>query len=282
MGRFDGILLAVDFDDTFRSTGEKTVSAENLRAAEEFMAEGGRFTLDTGRDLRSFLSIRTLFTVNAPVVLSNGALLYDPAAEETLWEHFLPFSCRADFAGLLAAFPEVGMEVHRGADVRACRVTPGVEEHLRRMGAPVLAAEPDKVLYPWTKVALIVPGPLRAENPACLPVLRWLEEHCPGRYDAVQSGAIVDVAARGVTKGAGLVRLAEHLGLGPEAVFCAGDSWNDLSMFPAARLSFAPAGALPAVKAAAGRVVGPAGGCIREIVECIGGLLAAGTEETCC
>lgn len=122
------------------------------------------------------------------------------------------------------------MEVHRGEDVRVCRLTPGVEEHLRNMGAPVSVVPPEKILFPWTKAAFIVPGPLAEENPQCGDILAWLEENCPGRYDAAPSGAIVDVACAGSTKGTGVLRLLEYLGAGREGLFCAGDGWNDLPM----------------------------------------------------
>ena len=67
MGKFTGWLLVADFDDTLRPEGEHgAVPEENRRAAEEFMAEGGLFTIATGRDPRSFLHIRPHLTLNAP------------------------------------------------------------------------------------------------------------------------------------------------------------------------------------------------------------------------
>lgn len=140
------------------------------------------------------------------------------------------------------------MEVHRGEDVRVCRLTPGVEEHLRNMGAPVSVVPPEKILFPWTKAAFIVPGPLAEENPQCGDILAWLEENCPGRYDAAPSGAIVDVACAGSTKGTGVLRLLEYLGAGREGLFCAGDGWNDLPMLRLAHRAFAPETALAAVR----------------------------------
>ena len=47
MGKFDGILIASDFDGTVAVDG--IVSPENRRAIDYFMENGGMFTLATGR-----------------------------------------------------------------------------------------------------------------------------------------------------------------------------------------------------------------------------------------
>jgi hydroxymethylpyrimidine pyrophosphatase-like HAD family hydrolase len=48
MGKFDGILLLSDLDGTLLS-GTRVISPENLEALRYFMAEGGRFSVATGR-----------------------------------------------------------------------------------------------------------------------------------------------------------------------------------------------------------------------------------------
>ena len=48
MGRFRGVLLATDYDDTLYSTNA-TISPENRQAIEYFVAEGGKFCISTGR-----------------------------------------------------------------------------------------------------------------------------------------------------------------------------------------------------------------------------------------
>lgn len=98
--------------------------------------------------------------------------------------------------------------------------------------------------------------------------LAWLEENCPGRYDAAPSGAIVDVACAGSTKGTGVLRLLEYLGAGREGLFCAGDGWNDLPMLRLAHRAFAPETALAAVRQEPGiTVTGSRRRCLRDIVE---------------
>ena len=75
MGKFDGVLLASDFDDTLYGS-DYTVSEENVKALTYFTEEGGRFTVATGRAHATFAPVWKLSPINAPVVLSNGSALY--------------------------------------------------------------------------------------------------------------------------------------------------------------------------------------------------------------
>ena len=47
MGKFDGILIATDWDGTFFSGGQ--LFEKNLEAIKRFQSEGGSFTVCTGR-----------------------------------------------------------------------------------------------------------------------------------------------------------------------------------------------------------------------------------------
>ena len=197
-GKFEGYLLVADFDDTF---------CPEHGAPVHFMDEGGLFTIATGRDVRSYYSIRDKFTVNAPLVLSNGAVIFDGESGESWYESFLPFSCRSDLLAARDAFPGTGMEVHRGADVRVCGSNATLEKHLSRMGVPVSEADPGHILYPWTKVVLVAPGEIRAESETAHALCAWIAAQFPGRYEAVPSGALVDVVAAGSDKGSGVRRI---------------------------------------------------------------------------
>ena len=53
MGKFDGVLLATDFDETYYSAAG-AVPPANLEALAYFEAEGGIFTVSTGRAHRTF------------------------------------------------------------------------------------------------------------------------------------------------------------------------------------------------------------------------------------
>ena len=266
-GKFEGYLLVTDFDDTFCPKHGAPVPEENRRAARRFMDEGGLFTIATGRDVRSYYSIRDKFTVNAPLVLSNGAVIFDGESGESWYESFLPFSCRNHLTAARDAFPGTGMEVHRGADVRVCGRNATLEEHLSRMGVPVSEADPGHILYPWTKAVLVAPDELRAESKTAHALYAWIGERYPGRYEAVPTGALVDVVAAGSDKGSGVRRLADFLDILPEHVVCIGDGWNDIPMLRAASRAFAPETALPEVLALPNVTkLGAPDRCVRDVI----------------
>ena len=71
MGKFDGLLLVSDFDDTLYDFQHR-VPPRNIEAIRYWIQEGGRFTVATGRAHRTFAPYAHLAPINAPVVLSNG------------------------------------------------------------------------------------------------------------------------------------------------------------------------------------------------------------------
>lgn len=74
MGKYDGFLICSDIDGTLTyETGK--VSKENLAAIEKFMAEGGLFTISSGRSPEFIKNLSLPF--NAPVISVNGAVIYD-------------------------------------------------------------------------------------------------------------------------------------------------------------------------------------------------------------
>ena len=98
-------------------------------------------------------------------------------------------------------------------------------------------------------MVLVAPGDIRAESETAHALCAWIAEQFPGRYEAVPSGALVDVVAAGSDKGSGVRRLADFLDIHPENVVCVGDGWNDIPMLRMAGRAFAPETSLPEVLA---------------------------------
>ncbi len=92
MGKFDGILICSDIDGTLLSLDTKPVDNEvkhyitdkNAAALKYFTDEGGLFTVCTGR-LPDFVG-RLDAPINAPLICSNGALVYDSIKKEVIRE----------------------------------------------------------------------------------------------------------------------------------------------------------------------------------------------------
>ena len=65
MGRFSNVLLASDFDHTLTDMSGQ-IPARNLEAIAAFQAEGGIFTVASGRSIPMFRKKAALVPVNAP------------------------------------------------------------------------------------------------------------------------------------------------------------------------------------------------------------------------
>ncbi len=101
MAKYDGFMLLTDLDGTFTSTPPSNpkkdgddgvyVSEENCKAVCEFILHGGIFTYATGR--RSDYIKEKLFSFakpNAPMIISNGAAIYDIEKDEPTERFPLP------------------------------------------------------------------------------------------------------------------------------------------------------------------------------------------------
>ena len=273
MGKFDGVLLASDFDNTLLNTetarrmGTEVpeVSAENQRALEYFMGQGGKFAIATGRALPAFIKFSGQVPMNAPGIVCNGAALYDFQREEYLETILLDESARWRGQEALDRFPALAVEAYHIDNVIHA-VHPNLytrqHEHVTHVGVEEMLSLLE-VPLPLSKLMFEESHALLEEVRAFLVSQPWAEE-----YEIFFSDrTLLEMTARGATKGGMLARLAQRLGIPREHVYCAGDEANDLSMLTWAREGFAPANCTPAVRECGATIVADADhGALAEIV----------------
>lgn len=264
MGKFDGVLLASDFDNTLIYTERSlhtgtpipALSPANRAALESFMAQGGRFAVATGRALAAFEGVADMVPVNAPCVVCNGAAIYDCEAGDYLDFALLDGDARQRGQAVLDAFPSVAAEAYHIDNVIHA-VHPNAitrqHEHLTHV-----ATEERPTL-------LDVPLPLgkllfEEERSVLEQVVRFLEERGWAQdYELIFSTShLLEMTRRGANKGGMVLRLAERLGIRREHIYCVGDEANDLSMLAVAREGFAPANCSDAVRASGATIVSDA------------------------
>ena len=150
MGKFDGLLLASDFDDTLYGLNLR-IPERNLEAIRYFIREGGYFVMATGRAHRTFAPYAPLVPMNAPAVLSNGAAIYDFQADKMLEQTHLPEAAPQDLAGLMEAFPTVSLEVYHGEDIYVCRPNHITFAHLKKVNCDYTECPVADMPTPWVK-----------------------------------------------------------------------------------------------------------------------------------
>ena len=264
MGRFDGVLLASDFDNTLIYTEDALrsdepvppLSRENREALEWFMAEGGRFAIATGRALAALVKYVDQVPMNAPGVVCNGAALYDFARGEYLEMAMLDGDVRERGQAVLEKFPSAAVEAYHIDNVIHA-VHPNAitrqHEHLTKVAVEERPSLPE-VPLPLGKL-------LFEDDHAVLEeIKRFLtEQGWSGDYELICSGQnLRELTARGANKGGMVRRLAARLGISPEHVYCVGDEANDIPMLTAAAEGFAPANCVSLVRDCGATIVADA------------------------
>ena len=264
MGKFTGVLLASDFDNTIVDTASSfrggqdmpAPSARTLEALAYFMENGGAFTVATGRALASFQRLVDGVPMNVPAVLCNGAALYDFRTGEYLETNMLDREACLRAQVMLDAHPAVAVEAyHVGNVIHAVHPNDITRhhEHITHVGvteAPSLMAVP----VPLGKLMF------EGEHGELETIRDWFTaQGWAGEYELIFSDpTLLEMTALGANKGAMVLRLAERLGIGRAHIYCAGDESNDLSMLAVAAEGFAPANCAPAVRESGAPIVSDA------------------------
>ena len=260
MGKFDGVLLASDFDNTLIYTEEALrlgqalpgLPERNRRALQYFMEQGGRFALATGRALPSIAPLAGEVPMNAPGVICNGASLYDFQKQEYLYSALLDGAVRERGQQLLDAFPAVACEAyHIDNVIHAVQPNAITRNHAHMTHVGLVEVETlMQVPLPLGKLLFEGEHAELEQLSARMAQYGWAED-----YERIVSGpSLLAVTARGADTGAMVRRLAQRLGIAPEHIYCIGDEANDLSMLAISAVPYAPANCIPAV-AASGAVV---------------------------
>lgn len=244
-------LVATDIDGTLLGV-DRSISAYTARVLARITAAGTPVVLVTGRPIRWLRLVYDQLDVPLPAICANGAVVYDPTADEVLRADPLAPDLLAEVARRLrAAVPGVSLAVeivdsrqmrHDAhfpvrweADLTLIRPV-GVPEELLAVPAVKLlvrAGEQDPDEF-TAVVAQVVAGLAEATHSS-------------------RSG-LVEISAAGVTKAAGLAWYCDRLGIAAPQVLAFGDMPNDVPMLTWAGRAVAVANAHPAVLAIADEV----------------------------
>lgn len=278
MGKFTGMLLVSDYDNTFQYTeaalsgsGADTApppSGRNIAAAAHWTAEGGLFAIATGRALGAVCRQISTLPINAPIIVDNGGSMYDLAEKRYVLRTLLPDCALEDLAGLEAAFPGTSMELYLSDErIHVLHPTGRNILHCRLTGMPF--AEVDglnekTIPVPLSKVLFM------AETTRLLKLRAYMTAHgWEEKYEMIfSSGHLLELTAKGADKGA-MARRLKRL-TNSRTLICIGDHANDLPMLRSADRAFAPANAIEDVRAAPGVTV---------VCHCLDGAVADAVER---
>ena len=252
MGKFDGVLFYTDYDDTLYNSAH-TVSPENRAAIRWFIKNGGRFSVATGRAHRTFTPQieKERLTFNAPVVLSNGAALFDYGTDTYLFQSFLDENTPGRLMELCRNFPDLAFEAYHGEDIYVHNPNVVTMTHLERVGGPYTSCPIPEMPIPWNKIIMEQDGPYLKEIQSHI-LRRWADD-----YEVIFSNrCLLELTAKGCHKGAMVAKAADRLGIARENLYCIGDNQNDIPMLALSAIPFAPANCAREVRDWGARVLG--------------------------
>jgi Cof subfamily protein (haloacid dehalogenase superfamily) len=237
-------LIATDLDDTLLDASA-ALTARTRRALEAAMALGCGITLSSGRMLEAMLPFATGIGVNAPMLLYNGAMIYDHRADETLFAPRIPFETAL---GIVKLAEDLGcyIQLYPGKGYYCSQIRDCTRAYARQINVqanPVhmpmahwLAQNPSDM-----QKMLIIDTPEGADRMQA--VLREAFPH--GACFLKSKPHYLEIAPEGVDKGRSLGFLANRLGLQPDEVMAFGDGQNDVPMLEYAGAGYAMANACP-------------------------------------
>ncbi|WFF07733.1 HAD family hydrolase [Micromonospora sp. WMMD1076] len=228
-------LVASDIDGTLLRD-DRTLSPRTAAVLARIAAAGTPVVLVTGRPIRWLPMVYEQLAAPLPAICANGAVVYDPDADQVLRADPLAPELLAEVARRLRA--EVHYPLRWDADLDAIRAVESPEELLAAPAVKLLAraGEQDPDVF-----VRVVAG-----------ALEGLAEATHSSYSG-----LIEISAAGVTKAAGLAWYAERLGVNERDVVAFGDMPNDVPMLAWAGRAVAVANAHPAVREIAPEVTGP-------------------------
>jgi Cof subfamily protein (haloacid dehalogenase superfamily) len=242
-------LIAIDLDGTtLKHTPDDNFvfSPRVVATVKAAMQKGVRVCIATGRSVVNTRNFAQALAVNAPCILQQGGIIHDYATETNLFSLKLNRELACELAELERQHPSWHAVVYRGDHVYITGkrypdsfyslvgndsiIEPDLCNALRTF-------DPEKVLF-------VLP---EEETRA---VLKVVSEFVGPRANVVQSHKLfVEVNPLGADKGAGLMRLAAHLGIYQDEVMAIGDEGNDATMIAWAGLGVVMANGNPITQA---------------------------------
>ena len=255
-------LLALDIDGTVVNSRHE-LGPQTQQAILRAKAAGVEIVLATGRRYSRVLPLVESLDISVPVITASGALIKDPSGHRTL------FCAEFDTAALgqmLSTIHARGYDpvvysdtFHEGFDYYCLRTEvqqPELAEFLARNAGferlwPELLSRPPAGVFAGfamgTRQQML---DLEADLQEKLGEHLYVHVLRSPRY----TGFMCEIAPAGVSKWAGVLRLAGDWGISAEEICAVGDDVNDIPMIEGAGLGVAMANAVDEVKAAADRI----------------------------
>ena len=250
MLQYSDILITADFDRTLTGPDSK-VPQRNVEAIEWFIAQGGAFTINTGRSWNLAQRLLGRVPINAPLLLFNGSVAYEDG--KMLYCHSIDVPMWQAVMEVADAFPELNVEIQGLEDHYIVRPKESFVALYEKMNWHWSEAVPGQDIGPFVKFAVygVAHTPILGdmyrgteEELARIGQLdRFIRERWGDKLDLCYAAPrILDAQPKGINKGTAARELQHRLG--KKMLICVGDADNDIPMLDAADYAFCPGDAV--------------------------------------
>ncbi|MGN0634305.1 MAG: HAD family hydrolase [Oscillospiraceae bacterium] len=241
------VLLITDMDGTFLPAS-KIPSKENIDAVNRLMNAGGKFSIATGRSLQASMQYFDTVSVNCPIIMCNGAMVYDLQNKKQLYDVYLPESARELVEKVIRDNPDVGCEVLPLENVYVPNMTDMEREHCGICKVEPVICDIKDTPHNWYK-ALFAQTADRLHE-----VVEYIEaiknEYCDMDF-VISSPTYYEILPKNISKGSALKEMRRVCGFDDYTIVAVGDYNNDIEMLLYADVGICPSNAAEEVKTAA-------------------------------
>lgn len=224
MKRFSDVILVTDLDDSLL-TRDKRITEKDLEAIKYFVSEGGGFSVATGRVYSSAKQYTDLLPITLPIILYNGAVVYDIKNGKTLYKELL-IPSGVNYANeILAKFPELGCEIVCDNKVFIYRECKTLDEKMALENIEFGYCDENSI--PDEIIKILIVG-TNEQISAAYPEIKKMNF---GGVDFMLSAPYYcEMLPSGASKAVGVAKMTEIVGQSNKKVAALGDFDNDIEM----------------------------------------------------
>lgn len=239
------VLLITDMDGTFLPSNKVPLKS-SLEAVEKLKNAGGKFSVATGRAIQAAEQYFEQVTVNCPIIMCNGGMVYDIGNKKQIYDVFLPEKAKDFVRDILRDNKHIGCEVLTLDGVYVPQMTEMERQHNKICKVNPILCSVDEIPKNWYKVLFAI-EPQRMNE-----LIEYVSNKGYDGVDFVRSSKeYYEILPLKITKGSALEIMRKTCGMEDYTIIAAGDYNNDIEMLKAADVGICPSNAAPDVKKAA-------------------------------
>ena len=228
--KFSGITILTDMDGTLLDSNKK-ISEKNLNMIEYFRQNGGTFTIASGRLYKKIIMYARMLKLDAPVIASNGAVIYDISSDKVVYEKIMNNKCLKLIDEIHSRFPDTGVEVASVDCVEFVYSSDMVIKHIKDEdftsdfpNGEIIWKKPEEISVPVVKIMF-------CDYPDKIDILAQTLPRAYSEYNFFKSDSIYyEMVEPGTNKGWAVPKLKEILGDRAKKIYSVGDNMNDIEM----------------------------------------------------